>query len=666
MKEQTLLPQALAPSDESFARNYAALANKLIEFGDLADQHGLDECSDRVTALVPRLAMLKVAQYEGFTNYWIANGRAFEMAYKEKASKPGASPHEAWWSVLEEYQESLSGNQAKFDEKYAFKNDDQTSRHLLETIIDRVEQHGSPSVAFYQAVHDVSTGKTLIAAANELSSVLAEAKQEEALSKASAELEEALDLAIRTAGVLDWMGRGVNWLGKAFDPIAEGIERVEMGAMGAGGPIVDAALKVRRQAEKIHQIINWARTGDTQKTGVPDFGQTMLAPIKKDINKLALLAKRAGIQIPTYEDLCSHLEGGKSLTAGNVEEFAATFAPVYKLTYNQPLLEKMYRAYQKNQKIRNVRKTKTVPVAPAAETGVPTAPGEVPAVQIPQEVKVGPHFVGDFMGAVEKIRGLDTKEFNLLRSLLNKNLMRTKQIKKRQGLPPRAALSWLPAKTAAVNLPDLVDEVLQAYQRISRKPLLDDSQKAQLVSLLYAPATAPATEAPAATEPAAPETSVPAAPAAPAAPAPGAEVPRPGESGKPTNAPMTPSQAMVRNDLVNFVMEWIKSLPDDDPRFVELHQYLSKLEGTSRNDSRNLLKAVMNLRGNKPEDAKRLFSMFTLFGELARNVDNDDVVQEILDKAAAGTPLLQKMMAKAILEHIQRGSEPAESVGEAG
>jgi len=576
MNEETLLPPRLASRDESFQRNYADLASKLVEFGDLADDNGLGECADKVAALMPRLAILRVAQYEGFTNYWIANGRAFERAYKEKASKPGASPHEAWWAVLEEFQDSLGGNQSKFNEKYALKNsDDYTSRHLVEAIVNRVEQHGSPSVAFYQAVHDVSTGKTLIEAANELSIVLSEAKKDKRLTKAADELESALDLAIRTAGVADWMGRGVNWLGKAFDPIAEQVDRFNMGAMGTGGPIVDAALKIRQQAAKIHEIIKWARTGDTTKTGLDDFGISMLGPIKKDIDNLAWFAKNADITIPNYDALCSHLVNGRGLTAGNVEEFAATFSAVFRLTENQALLQKMYQAYLKRQKSLKMKNKPSALPAPAAAPkpgeGAAAPKPAAPAKPGPGEVDVGPEFVGNFMGAVEKIRPLSPKQFNTLRSLVNKNLMRSKQLEAPQltRQQPKAAGSQWSIKTAAVNLKFMIEEVMESYQRLMGKPLLDDAQQQQLIQTLVPPkaeVVAPPVVAPA------PPVVAPAPPVV--APAPPVVAPAPVEkTDEPVEAPLAPENevaeaekkelAAFKDRIANRVLEGLQNLPDD-------------------------------------------------------------------------------------------------------
>jgi hypothetical protein len=68
-------------------------------------------------------------------NYWLANGRAFEMAWKEKRQKSKLndnlpiedddfnSAHKAWFEVLDEFQKSLLTNQLDFVSKYAGKKE---------------------------------------------------------------------------------------------------------------------------------------------------------------------------------------------------------------------------------------------------------------------------------------------------------------------------------------------------------------------------------------------------------------------------------------------------------------------------------------------------------------------------------------------------------------
>jgi len=656
MNEQTLLPPKMASRDDSFQRAYVELASRLVEFGDLSDAAGRPDLSDKVASVGTRLSLLKLAQYEGFTNYWIANGRAFERAYKEKASKPGASPHEAWWAVLEEYQESLPGNQSKFNEKYAAVNlNGEAATHLAEVIVDRVEQHGSPSVAFYQAIHDISTGNTVLAVADELSSILDEARGDEKLGKAVSELESSVSSAIRTAGITDWLGRGVNWLGKAFDPIAEGVERFEMGAMGAGGPIVNVAVKIRQQFEKIKEVVRYMRTGDPNTTASKDFAKSFLIPIKKEINQFSSLAKAAGISVPNYEQVVSYLDNGSELNAGNVENFFPVMSAVYRLTENQPLLEKMYKAYLRRQKAIKVKHQRDrapatrVPAAPEAAPGTATAP-EAPAspaaAPVPAMSEVGPEFVGNFMGAIENAKKLSPKQYNLLRSLLNRILMRQKQIGAPQIVrqPGIAAESNWSIKTAAVSMDDLLEEVLNAYERISGKPLLTPEAINVVKKNLGSPSTPAAPVSPAAPASPAPTGTATPAPGAPTTTTPaGTSVPTPGASGKAVPTRLTPEQQQAKEELVQFAIKWLASIPENDPSLKQLQEGLR-----SRPANNSILVAIMDLRANDPRRAKDVLSRLALINQLAIAGDNDARVQVIDEYKKPDKGVLTRMLASAI------------------
>lgn len=646
MKKDTLLPPKLAGRTDSFRKSYDRLASRILAMCDLADEQGATTISDRVSALAPKLALLRVAQYEGFTNYWIANGRAFEMAYKDKASKPGASPHEAWWAVLEEYQEGLEGNQSSFNEKYAFKQaDKEASAHLLETIIDNVEKHGSPSVAIYQAIHDVSTGKTIFAAMQELSDVIAEAEKDESLSVAARELSDAAQEAVRTAGVMDWMGRGLNWLGKAFDPIAEGVERMEMGYMGAGGPLVDAGVKIRQQAEKIYQSIRWVRTqanslppGSNLATiSIADFGTKMLGPIRSPINILSMMAQKAGIKVPGYNELVSYLGQSGALTPENVEAFASAFASVFKITENQALLEKIYQSYKTRGKVRDFRRRQQPAPGPA-----PDATEKAPSGQ-----NVGPEFVGNFMGAVEKIKGLTPQEFNALRSIVNHKLLKSKEIRRPQGIGRQRAASVI---RLALDMDTFVNDVMSIYRRLQGNPLLDDSQIAQLKQSLAAP-EAPSEAAPATT---------------PIATTPPAETSKAEELETAKEAPQEEATKSWMTHFVNNIISTLKSMPPDFKRMINEESQSDKTLSPLNN-------WITLLDKGKQDDVfNRIRKGLEGFGFAEAAFDSDkakESLQKLMSNRSNGTA---RYVATLIEENglipptMGSAPSPAESVAAAG
>ena len=53
---------------------YDTLASSLLDVADMADEAGLYEEADKVASVLSAVKTVKVAQYEGFQNYWIANG----------------------------------------------------------------------------------------------------------------------------------------------------------------------------------------------------------------------------------------------------------------------------------------------------------------------------------------------------------------------------------------------------------------------------------------------------------------------------------------------------------------------------------------------------------------------------------------------------------------
>ena len=93
------------------------LMQSLLGMADMADDHGLRGDADSLTSMISDVKMMKAAQYEGFQNYWVANGRAFELAFKhrlEAQTGDEKSFHQAWMDTLQDYMDSLLGPQTEF------------------------------------------------------------------------------------------------------------------------------------------------------------------------------------------------------------------------------------------------------------------------------------------------------------------------------------------------------------------------------------------------------------------------------------------------------------------------------------------------------------------------------------------------------------------------
>jgi len=188
------------------------LVGSVLEIADLADEAGMLKEADTLASVLPALRTVKVAQYEGFQNYWIANGRAFEMAYKQKRSKGKTkvedfrSPHEVWWEILEEYQNSLLSNQGDFISRYAGKDysnlDKAASEILLEKINTKVEKGASPGVALYESIDELSNGEHSQIVAKRFSEALSIITQAAKKDNNEALLAK-VDAIIKEAGMWD-------------------------------------------------------------------------------------------------------------------------------------------------------------------------------------------------------------------------------------------------------------------------------------------------------------------------------------------------------------------------------------------------------------------------------------------------------------------------------
>jgi len=107
------------------------LSQEMADIADIADEVGCYDEADAIAALLPKINIIRQAQYESGQNYWLLNQRAFERAWRIKREKAGLSQatpttpdnfrsaQECWFEVLEEYQDALLGNDADMLSKYA-------------------------------------------------------------------------------------------------------------------------------------------------------------------------------------------------------------------------------------------------------------------------------------------------------------------------------------------------------------------------------------------------------------------------------------------------------------------------------------------------------------------------------------------------------------------
>lgn len=210
LKEKTM------QKDETFD----AIVASMLDLADMADEAGLLEASDKLAAVLPAMRSVKVAQYEGFQNYWIANGRAFEMAYKQKRSKGKTdpkdfrSPHEVWFEILEEYQKSLLTNQADFISKYANKNFEQTDKAssaiLMSRISSRMQAGASPGVALYESIDELAGGQHFrLVGANVFGAL--EKIEKDAVEAGHVAIADKAGTVKKTAA--NWFGKLLRYLG---------------------------------------------------------------------------------------------------------------------------------------------------------------------------------------------------------------------------------------------------------------------------------------------------------------------------------------------------------------------------------------------------------------------------------------------------------------------
>jgi len=359
-------------------RSLASLASKIAKLADDADVAGLEEHADALSGLLPKMGLLKMAQYEGSQHYWIMNGRAFEKSWREKRKKKHTddssyhgddpdfyrSAHDCWWETLEEYQESLLGDHKEWLQKYAGKRrkkdgketeegsgmgpsttmsremqekhremesegespgegivnwlDEQNKRAsglvLMEKIAGRMEKGSSPGVAFYQSMEEMISGKYLDDVVRDLSEAVANVKTA-ANANGHKELSgQADDVLVSLAQVGDWM-RDL-WTGtKGYTGWG--------GGEGVGkwrtGPMVSLVQKIRKNHPAVAEFLRSFR-GQT----VPrDIFERNVKPVLDPYYAFIEEAKKRGVEL-NYPDLLTW-RGKKSIDPKTMDQFIDNF-----------------------------------------------------------------------------------------------------------------------------------------------------------------------------------------------------------------------------------------------------------------------------------------------------------------------------------------------------
>ena len=275
---------------------YDALANSLLDVADMADEAGLYDEADKVASILSAVKTVKVAQYEGFQNYWIANGRAFELAYRDKRAKGKGndvskfrSPHEVWFEILDEYQNSLLSNQSDFIAKYAKRDvsvlDRAASTILMEKMAAKINEGSAPGVAFYESINELGQGAHLVHVATKLDETL-----QSILNAAKEHGNEKLQT--RVASLLkeaQWMDRLKRWFMRKFWDQNHG-KSTEMLA----GQLEGSLDQVIAQLDALNSKVQASATAGTP-TYINEF-YDIVGPIENELSQYAATLKLVGFR----------------------------------------------------------------------------------------------------------------------------------------------------------------------------------------------------------------------------------------------------------------------------------------------------------------------------------------------------------------------------------
>jgi hypothetical protein len=321
----------------------ASSMNDMVKLANAADDAGLVSQAAALDTALRGVKVMKAAQYEGPISYWMANSRAFEKAFKSKLDS-GKNMHDAWFDVIDEYQESLLTDQMAFNEKYAAKKEVEKSEMgggssggimsgamtefsksmeeratkegksvgqiysewleshkaassaLMEKVAERLAAGDKPGVAFYEAISFFGSGEhaaLTIATAKRAARQIKEASSDEALKKQAAELETKI------AGFWDSMksmfGYGGGMGGSWGDPGGSWMDKNFLPYMG-GGQVVSLFQKIRYNWENVARP--WL-TGEGLRLRYVDRMEfnKHFKPLLDAADQVAKLADKAGLDL---------------------------------------------------------------------------------------------------------------------------------------------------------------------------------------------------------------------------------------------------------------------------------------------------------------------------------------------------------------------------------
>lgn len=296
--------------------DYTIIAKKLADLADAADIAMMTKEADSISALLPSFGILKKAQYEGFYNHFIANGRAFEKACKQKIDS-GKTPQEAWLEVLEEYQDAVLTDKTDFIKKYAsIESDKQTNKVILNKIAERILAGSSAGIAIHEAIASLATDfeQDLAKKTFDVLNKLASSEDEKISTSAKALVKEAA-FSDLWEGAKNWYKKN---FGNGFYPVLKQIEQewdnayyFLLGTQTNPKPIPETNAALSRLINNLKPFINaWNHLGYSPKQ-LPDF--------KKYVDKTTKLFK-------ADENLLKQMQDIKSIaTIDNVKNMEAAF-----------------------------------------------------------------------------------------------------------------------------------------------------------------------------------------------------------------------------------------------------------------------------------------------------------------------------------------------------
>ena len=346
-------------------KTYDEFVQELVEIANAADEAGLVKQADKLGEVVPAMKTLKVAQYEGPQNYWIANGRAFEKAYREKRVRGDdpakfRSPNEVWWEILEEYNAGLLGPQSEFVAKYANKEDKHdvfAGKMLMKGIVSRMVEGSAPGVAVYETIEHLASGGHEDIVAAKVSGFLTDVASE-ARKVGNEKLAERAETLLKEAGIWDWMKGGLARMTGLSEPqrLASQISAALPQALGALQGI-----------QKKRQSVPYA------------YFERIVHPIMLPMTKYMGLWDQAGWTKPKQIDLNAYVQNGVVSPEG-IKAFRTDMEELNRFAFNPQY------ALQLSKDLQAIRAGKMQPgmtaPRPAQEAAAP-APAAGQAVQAP-------------------------------------------------------------------------------------------------------------------------------------------------------------------------------------------------------------------------------------------------------------------------------------------